>query len=129
MREMGGILRAHTLHMSLPEGPMIQPVKKAAAILLMTMVFALAGPAYADDQPRKIKSQVQPTIPEMARQIRLNGAVRLEVEIGADGSVKSTKALGGHPLLIESAEQAIRKWRYEPGPATKTVVEFNFHQD
>ena len=107
---------------------MIRPVKKAVATLLVTMVFALAGPAYAD-QPRKIKSQVQPTIPEMARQMRLNGAVRLEVEIGADGIVKSTKALGGHPLLIESAEQAIRKWRYEPGPPTKTVVEFNFHQD
>jgi TonB family protein len=107
---------------------MIRPVKKAVAILLVTMVFALASPAYAD-QARKIKSQVQPTIPEMARQMRLNGAVRLEVEIGADGTVKSTKALGGHPLLIESAEQAIRKWRYEPGPPTKTVVEFNFHQD
>ena len=107
---------------------MIRPVKKATALLLMTMVLALAGPAYAD-QFRKIKSQVQPIVPEMARHMNLNGTVRLEVEIGADGIVKSTKALGGHPLLIQSAEQAIRKWRYESGSPTKTVVEFNFHQD
>ncbi len=107
---------------------MLLPVKKGTAILLMSMVFVMAGPAYAD-QPRKVKSQIQPTVPEMARHMNLKGTVRLEVEIGADGSVKSTKALGGHPLLIQSAEQAIRKWRYEPGPPTKTVVEFNFHQD
>jgi TonB family protein len=76
-----------------------------------------------------VKSQILPIIPDMAKQMNLKGTVRLEVEIAADGTVKSTRPLGGHPLLIQSAEQAIRKWRYEPGPVTKTVVEFNFHQE
>ena len=107
---------------------MTRPIVKNIAALLVTMALVLAGSAYAD-QPRKIKSQVQPLISDMARHMNLKGTVRLEVEIGADGLVKSTKALGGHPLLIQSAEQAIRKWRYEPGPPTRTVVEFNFHQD
>ena len=107
---------------------MIRLAKKSVAIFLATLVLVLANSAYAD-QARKIKSQIQPILPEMARHMNLKGTVRLEVEIGSDGTVKSTKALGGHPLLIQSAEQAIRKWRYEPGPPTKTVVEFNFHQD
>ena len=94
-----------------------------AAALLLASSAAFAGSV------RKIKSQVQPDIPEIARRMHLKGTVRLEVEVAADGKVTSTRALGGHPLLIESAEQAVRKWRYEPGPAAKLVVEFNFHQE
>ncbi len=107
---------------------MTRVVKKSVVLVLLAALgLPLAG--VAEELPRKVKSQVQPILPEMARHMNLKGTVRLEVEIGPDGSVKSTKALGGHPMLIQSAEQAIRKWRYEPGPPTKTVVEFNFHQD
>jgi protein TonB len=104
----------------------IRPAEKF--IFLAMLAAALVLSAAAADQPRKIKSQVMPILPEMAKQMSLKGTVRLEVEIDADGVVKSTKPLGGHPLLIQSAEAAIRKWRYESGPPTKTIVEFNFHQ-
>jgi len=104
-------------------------VRSAEKFIFFAVVAgALALLSAGAEQPRKIKSQVVPTLPEMAKQMSLKGTVRLEVEIDADGAVKSTRALGGHPLLIQSAEAAIRKWRYEPGPPTRTVVEFNFHQ-
>ena len=99
------------------------------SIILFLVLAALPVCGTAAETARKIKSQVQPTMPEMARQMNLKGRVRLEVEIGTDGTVKSAKALGGHPVLIQCAEEAIKKWRFEPGPATKTVIEFNFHQD
>lgn len=105
-------------------------VKKIVLLLLLVVLgLPLAGLAAETEMPRKVKSQVQPVLPEIAKHMALKGTVRLEVEIGADGFVKNTRALGGHPLLIQSAEDAIKKWRYEPGPPTKTVVEFNFHQD
>lgn len=107
---------------------MIRVVKNLALLLLIiAMGSPLAGAA--SETQRKIKSQVQPIVPEIAKHMNLKGTVRLEVEIGADGTVKNTRALGGHPVLIQSAEQAIKKWRYEPGPPSKTVVEFNFHQE
>ena len=109
---------------------MIRPAEKFFFLALLAGALALCAAgsdAGGAESPRKIKSQVMPVLPEMAKTMSLKGTVRLEVEIGADGLVKSTKALGGHPLLIQSAEAAIRKWRYEPGPATKTIVEFNFH--
>ena len=96
-------------------------------LVLLSAAIPMAGAA-AETQ-RKIKSQVQPVLPDIAKHMSLKGTVRLEVEIGADGLVKNTRALGGHPVLIQSAEDAIKKWRYEPGPPTKTVVEFNFHQE
>ncbi len=107
---------------------MIRVVKTIAlALLIIATVVPLAGAA--SETSRKIKSQVQPVVPEIAKHMSLRGTVRLEIEIGADGVVRNTRALGGHPVLIQSAEEAVKKWRYEPGPPTKTVVEFNFHQD
>ena len=117
------------MHLTLghcPEGRVIRRAGKIIALLALALMLALS--ATAGEQPRKIKSQVMPTRPEMAKQMNLKGTVRLEVEIGGDGVVKATKPLGGHPLLIQAAEAAMRKWRYEPGPPSKTVVEFNFHQ-
>jgi len=59
--------------------------------------------------------------------LNVSGTVRIEVVIAPNGSVKSLKPLGGHPLLIQSASEALRKWRYAPGPETTTIVEFKFH--
>lgn len=93
---------------------------------IFAFILAASCVSGSAEEMRKVRSQVRPELPEMARQMKLKGTVRLEVEVAADGSVKATKPLGGHPLLIQSAEQAVRKWRFEPGAAGKTVVEFDF---
>ena len=92
---------------------------------IVAMVLAISGTAMAAGG-RKLKHQETPKVPDLARRIGLSGTVRLEIEIAADGRVKTEKALGGHPLLIQSAEDAVRNWRYEPGAPAKEVVEFNF---
>jgi TonB family protein len=53
--------------------------------------------------------------------------VKVMVVIASNGSVKSAKPLGGHPLLIESAVEAVKKWKYEPAAEeTTTTVQFTF---
>lgn len=102
-------------------------VRSIAKIFASALLIALlAGAPARAQEGRKVKSKVLPELPEIARQMNLRGTVRLEVEIAADGTVKSTRALGGHPLLIQSAERAVRNWRFVPGPASKTVIEFDF---
>ena len=65
--------------------------------------------------------------PELAKRVNASGTVRLEVEVAPNGEVKNVKPLGGHPLLIPAAEDAMRKWKYEPGKETTTaIVEFKF---
>jgi len=44
----------------------------------------------------------------------IKGSVKLEVVVQPDGSVKSMNATGGHPLLVEAAQDAIRRWRWQP---------------
>ena len=87
-----------------------------------------AMPLLAQDG-RKIKHQVQPVYPELAKQANISGAVRLQVTIAPSGKVVETKVLGGSPLLIASAEQAVKQWQYEPATDTSLVtVIINFNE-
>jgi TonB family protein len=76
---------------------------------------------------RQAKRLLTPQYPELAKKLNLSGAVRIEVIIAPDGTVKHTRVLGGHPLLAASAEEAAQKSTFEPGPKETTeVIEFKF---
>jgi TonB family protein len=77
---------------------------------------------------RKIVSKVAPMYPELARRMNITGSVKVEVVIAPNGSVKSDKILGGHPVLAQSAEDAIRKWKWAPGPQETTeLIDIRFN--
>lgn len=95
------------------------------ALALSVGVLLSLGASTAEG--RKVRSRVNPVYPELARRVNASGTVRLEIQVAPNGEVKAVKALGGHPLFIPAAEDAIRKWRYEPSSdTTTTVVEFRF---
>lgn len=76
---------------------------------------------------RTVKHYVPPVYPELARKMGLKGVVRVEVMISAAGKIESAKAVGGHPVLAESAVMAVKGWKFLPGPQeTTTTVTINF---
>ena len=98
-------------------------IMQAAALAL---VVALAMPARAADE-RAVKSRVSPDYPEIAMRMRISGVVRLTVTVDPDGKVTDVKPLNGNAMLSIAAEDAVRKWKFEPGQATSTVeVALNF---
>jgi len=108
-------------------GPKWMNVMKVAVALMIAAAGMVPMPsAAADDDGRKVVQQVAPVYPEIARRMRLSGQVRLEVIVLADGKVKSVKALGGHPLLVSAAEDAVKRWKFEPGGESKELRIFNF---
>jgi protein TonB len=58
--------------------------------------------------------KVQPTYPPLAKQARISGSVVLQAVIGKDGSIQNLRAVSGHPMLIQSAIDAVRQWKYKP---------------
>jgi TonB family protein len=103
----------------------------AMALLVCTsVVFSHRSSLAQQDQSeveRKVLSKVAPTYPNLARKTNIHGAVKLGVVIGPDGRVESTKVIGGNPVLIQAALDAVRKWKYEAGPQrTSEVVELKF---
>jgi len=106
-------------------------ILRFAALTSLAAIFAVplqtARAQESNEIKRKLKSQVQPAYPELARRMNIHGKVRLEVVVAADGSVKSVHCLGGHPLLVTASQDAVSKWKYEPAPRDTTViVEVNF---
>jgi TonB family protein len=69
---------------------------------------------FGNIQAAKLVERVVPVYPPLARQARISGAVRLHAILAKDGTVKSLEVISGHPLLIQSAIDAVRKWRYAP---------------
>ncbi|MGH9804084.1 MAG: energy transducer TonB [Candidatus Acidiferrales bacterium] len=65
-------------------------------------------------RPPKLLRRVEPVYPFLAKQAGIQGTVVLEATLGTDGRVEHIGVLGGHPLLVESAQQAVAQWLYEP---------------
>jgi len=95
-----------------------------AAALALIFVMALSAKA-ADD--RAVKSRVPPVYPEIAKRLHIGGSVKLEATVDAQGKVTDVKAVSGNRMLTVAAEDAVRQWRFVPGPADSNVnVEITF---
>jgi TonB family protein len=99
-----------------------------AFLTLMGGVILDPLPGRAQDEiTRKVKTKVAPTYPELARRMSISGVVKVQVVVAANGTVKTTKVVGGHPLLVTAAVDAVKKWRFEAASEETTgVVEFKF---
>jgi TonB family protein len=80
-----------------------------------------------DTITRKIKSQVSPAYPELAKRMGIAGVVKIQVKVDKGGTVKDTKLIGGHPVLANAAMDAVKRWKYEAAPdETIGMVEIRF---
>lgn len=93
---------------------------------IVLVSFLLASLCMAEDSPRKLKRRIDPQYPELAKRMGTSGTVRLQLLVAKDGGVTAVTVLGGNPVLIVAAEDAAKKWRYEPGSETTETVEFHF---
>jgi protein TonB len=103
-------------------------VLAATALALFSGVSIAAQAGSTDETKRKVKSKTLPAYPELARRMNVSGKVKIEVVVTPDGHVKSTRVVGGHPLLVQACQDAVKEWKFVPAPEESTqVVEFEFH--
>jgi len=65
-------------------------------------------------QAAKMLRQIQPVYPQIAKTAHVQGTVMLHAVIAKDGSVQELTYVSGPPLLMKSAMDAVRQWRYQP---------------
>jgi len=96
------------------------------SLLVLVACLGLLAPASATD--RRVKSKVSPTYPELAKKMAVSGSVKVEITVAPNGSVKNVKVIGGHPLLVDAATDAVKRWKYETAPeeTTEGPIVFNF---
>jgi TonB family protein len=72
-------------------------------------------------------TRVAPDYPELAKRMRLQGIVKVEAVVRPNGTVKSTRVVGGNPVLVDAATSAVSKWKFEPGSGETTeLVQLTF---
>jgi len=115
---------------------------KAGGVLMLAVLLlcgfsvraaARAAQTYetsASDE-RKVLTRIDPDYPDALKRLYIGGVVRVEVVVAPNGAVRSTKLLGGSPILGQSTMKAIKQWKYVPAPADETLtvkVEFDPHR-
>ena len=103
--------------------------KKAVFIFFVFIVLTamVAAQSSSGSGLRKVIERVAPTYPDLARRMHIQGTVKVEAVVRPNGTVKSTRVLGGSPVLVESATNAVAKWKFEPGPdETTEIIQLTF---
>ena len=100
----------------------------ATAAMLLSGASAFPQSGSTDESKRKVKSKTLPLYPELAKRMNVTGKVKVEIVIAPDGHVKTTRVVGGHPLLVQPCQDAVKEWKFFPAPEETTqIVEFEFH--
>jgi protein TonB len=87
-------------------GPALPPPPKAAAPARIKQGGNVTAAS--------IITQTKPLYPALARQARIQGNVVLHAIIDKEGKVAELQVISGHPLLVQSALDAVKQWRYKP---------------
>jgi protein TonB len=97
-----------------------------------------AGPApppqphSATTVPARATYSPQPRYPMLAMENHIEGDVRIQAQIDANGKATHMKAVSGPPLLYQAAMEALRQWKFEPSRLdgnpvdSQTVVTIQF---
>ena len=102
-------------------------ILSASALALFSAATLSAQTGSTDESKRKIKTKVAPAYPELAKRMSVGGKVKIEVVITPDGHVRSTRVVGGHPLLVQACQDAVKEWKFMPASEETTqIVEFTF---
>lgn len=100
--------------------PVPTPVKPKPQAFTSTMLIS------------KAISIPKPAYPPMARQIRVEGPVAVQIVVDEQGKVISAQAVSGHPILVHAAKEAALQARFTPtvlnGQPVKIqgVITYNF---
>jgi len=73
-----------------------------------------APPGQGVLKPGVLIRRVEPFYPAEAQQKQIEGVVRLRAMVGPEGDVRSVEVESGPAMLVDSAEDAVRQWRYTP---------------
>ncbi len=77
-------------------------------------------------QRGELVRRVNPVYPEMAKQQRVEGTVKLHVIVGVSGAVRSVDFVSGPKMLAAAAQSAVAKWLYAPSLLNGRPIEMEY---
>jgi len=89
----------------------------------IALAALLGAVASAQDEPKKITraealgamvTRVQPDYPPIAKQLRIQGTVELQLLVAETGEVSKVDIVSGNPMLTGPSAQAVKRWKFKP---------------
>ena len=105
---------------------------RKSILLLIAIVVSLPSLVWAQhssdsETERKVVTRVAPSYPELAKRMHIEGSVKIEAMVRPNGSVRTTRVIGGNPVLVEAGSIAVSKWKFEPAPnETAEIIQLTF---
>jgi periplasmic protein TonB len=63
---------------------------------------------------QSVSVSVSPDYPLLARQMKVQGAVRLQALISREGTIQELQILSGPSILATAAREAVKQWHFKP---------------
>jgi TonB family protein len=105
-------------------------LRQGAIGVLVLAAMLFLHPVHSHTQgasARRLVNRTAPAYPALARSLALEGVVKVDALVAADGSVKTVDVKGGHPVLAQAAANAVRNWKWEPASReSHELVEVKF---
>jgi TonB family protein len=114
-------------------------IQRLSAIFITVIALTLI-PVSAQEATRRLTpdeavkaavSKPQPDYPPVARQLRIQGRVEVEVSIDPSGTVANARVLSGNPALTGTILPTLKRWRFEPvildGKPVHAIAVLNFN--
>jgi TonB family protein len=99
-------------------------------VLAFSCIVGSAGKVLSQqsvaESGRKVVRRVDPQYPQVAKRMNLGGTVKVIAVVGTDGSVKRVEPVGGSPLLVQAAQNAVTQWKFVAGAESRETVELHF---
>ena len=95
---------------------------RRAKPILVAAFLSLSGLGGAVPRDRKILQHEDPEYPSVAAKLSLHGTVKLRIWVTPQGDVRKVEYIGGHPLLAESAVNAVKNWKFEAASRETTEI-------
>jgi TonB family protein len=97
-------------------------LKVGAAFILLCLSLLAVSQTPLTSSGRKLVLRTAPVYPELAKRMHIQGVTKVEAIVRANGTVKSTRLVGGNPVLADAAIAAVGKWKFAPADSETTEI-------
>ncbi len=97
--------------------------KNVIQIALTCSLLLWSGFAFASGDAKRVSAaeltsaatvRTPPQLSPVARQLKLHGTVEVDVTVDENGAVQQAAGLRGNPILLKSAVDAVKNWKFRP---------------
>ena len=105
--------KSNAIHLDVDSGA-TSSASGAAASATSVQVSAGDHVQLSPQTAQSVTVSVPPDYPLLARQMKVQGAVRLQALISRDGTIQELQILSGPSILATAAREAVKQWHFKP---------------